>query len=452
MLDLSRVTEETAIRASSLLGLSIGINRGHRGSPKPFFTQIQETTAKRLLTREMIKAIAASGCGPFRLANIDPTFWGGSDADQAVRIELDPELKQFATILRGEAAFGMDESSGTGPTELAIAPVDGIDAVLAGRHGGSASVLVGASAGCLALPTAPPRNGGHPKDCPNFQLGLDRFFVTVFPSEAVGQAYLEAIPKGVANGGTEHVRPEECKVLQGAFEAVGEAIGDDVRLPTLVTVSPKKEFGFVSLGPSIGRVREFDGSPVAAVLALGNPRNNIDGFYGVVRASAALMIAVAAKCVGHHFCAIPVQHWQRPAARSKTKSGSSSQGKQSVEARGDREPDSGTSPDSRARLGSFACLAPGAQVVSVKDFVTTNDTFLVATGITIHPVFHGVRVIDDGGRKRIRTESIILNAASRTERRLRHTRCTEWDTFMGSNGQGIPILEAIRSFRDELAR
>lgn len=464
MLDLTRVTEEAAIRASSLHGLHIGRNKsrspGEEGElPSPAFTKVLTKGVKEILAERMLHSIrlSSSESVPLDIFDLDRTFTNaGPEQPQgsttaagvsgigAVGTSAQPEGGGSAGGLAAQEVenkpVGLGGVSGAA-VRLAISPVDGVPALLSGRHGGSCSLVVGASEGVLAWPTQ--QKHDESLEIPKQQTkkdreegkvstkllvpGLPRYFVVVL-ANSEKEAFESAIPDGIVEPESRR-RFERCEALKAAFRNVQKSLlnRNSFRLPTLATTSPLNALGYVALGPSIGRVREFEGSPVAAVLGLGNSSNNIDGFYGVVRRSTAMLIAAAAKCSGLYFAAVAAEYYCLPDAENS----STRKRKTASSSNWDKSPsDSG---------GQAFCPA-GARLLTTDDFITSSDLCLIATGVTPHPVLDGVSISSDGT---ITTDTLVLNGASRTSRRLMHTRDYHHDTFMHGKSEGIPIKQAI---------
>jgi hypothetical protein len=261
------------------------------------------------------------------------------------------------------------------------------------------------------------------------------------------------------------------RAVEGEDDNKMRSVVEEVVVPVIATVNADETcLGFQGLLHYGYPVRVFHGSGVGAALAVMIGKRDYNVFVGVVREPTAYMIATAAACRGAHMFAVPLESTPVGPTGASDVRGGARNGSSDIDAGG-----GGTAslPSARktAKRGSTdgAAAAPGdgppgnrkliirhelkcpvgAPVLTVRDFVTDPNVFLVATGISHHPVLKGTRITPEGIAE---THTLTLNARSRSSRVISHHRDLREDAFHPiSPGEDMPsAVDVIKEFVNDL--
>jgi hypothetical protein len=437
LLELTRVTEQTAIFASFLAGTARiagrkGLKYKYRLRPK--------------LLKAFLQAADHSLCEFIELVHVDPEW----QARPKVTDKMPDYSKELTDVWSkfergGSAATPVyharlgramqperlpDPDVGARKLYVIPAPVDGLVPLIAGQAGGTVSALVGSLH----------RNFGEDVRA-RAGAGRPRWFVLLARDSDIKAAVERLVNSGepINNTGTplavEDLVPLQKLFQKAARRGVPRAAADkspaveegesrpdpadrqeERDVPRLIgALDPDEEFGFRKLVLRRFAVDVFPGSPIGATITLGQSPC-MSALVTVVRDHAVYIMAALARAFDLGMLAVPVYS----AADS-----------------GEHE-----------HPGPQVCR-PGTLSYGARQLIPTDDVFSIVTAVTNMPFQDGVQVSSEGV---IATSSLVVNLAAHSNRSITHRRPLEHDVLK-SYADGTPKVAdaAIKGFLDECA-
>lgn len=421
VLEMSRITEQVAILASYGIGM-----RKSKYAP----------TFRRVLCHAYLECLNYSLTNRARIVHVEPFWMGFRETKKSWKLkgpsveykrlwrDHQPD-KRYGRMSAGEnqPSMGSDVSIVL-PLDIVICPLEGVGDTLDGLHGGSASILAGGLNGGFhdalteandqsldARPTTKTKNVRQPR-----VSSLSYFFVIAAGHLEIAEICTQNLGKFVNQKGSQGVCVEKIDELKTVFEKIaawppkgGKYNGREqmkaIMQPTVATIDDEPRYGFTGLLERGFRRRLFKGSPTAAAVTALRGDMGVHVFAGVVRKATVLRIAVAARTLNKPLFAIEL----------------------SVP----------------TGAGQLVCL-PDAPILRETDLVG-EDTFLILTGVSAHPLLKGVRIYSKG---LVKTQSLAFNARSRSVRSLMHWRDLREDHFVSLEGYGLTdAWSVIKEFR-----
>lgn len=437
VLEMSRVTEQVAILAS----YAIGCRRAQ---------SVFAPTVRQMLCQVYLECLDNSLTADARLVHIDPRWlgfverprWNLGSIHRPYRLLWNdhPPERRYGRLPvvqvpneRTPSRRAHRDTRTTDiflPLDIIMFPLEGVDSTLDGLHGGSASILAGGPRGAFDIgieqdesrEARPSTKRGAPK------LKLDSmpyFFVIATGEESVAKECASRLGKEV-NGGGPPQPIEKVPAVDGLFDCLsnwkpvvppGVSAADQKKLEaggqaTVATIKDEAKFGFASLLDKGFRRRRFTGSSTAAAVTALYRRFGVHLFAAVVRRSTALLIATAARGLGRSCFVIELE----------------------------------IPEDKKCHL-----VCPTSARVFRETELVREDTFLVMTGVSAHPLLKGVRIHPDGTAH---TQTLAVNGRSRSVRFLHHYRDLKRDLFRSLDGTGALVegWDIIGDFRQKLIR
>jgi len=385
LLELTRVTEQTAVLATMGLGrvrvrpmAATALESSpatHRGKYEPGYRQA--------ILGAFFAALDASLVAPRRIINVEAPWLGYT------------ENRTSGQLKKGSLAQQWNDRDKEKRTEaplidLLVSPLDGVSEVLQGQHGGSVSLVVGGPVGTFRL-LDPPATGGP----------STRWLTFATRDASIADQFRHAVERDLR---CAPCTASEGRHLSGLFEELrrrGRA--DPSRV--ISTINTDAPFGIAPLLVGL-RFREFVGSESAAALASMMP-SGLPYFLGVTERLAPFTAAVAARIFGGVTLAVPL-------FPHKAEAGSPLRWVMNAER--------------------------GSVLLGGDELVEGDGAFVVATGVTEHPVLRGVRFHAD---KRVETHTLVLNSRSGSSRTISHHRRIDRDHFYCLKTGGLASAEQV---------
>jgi hypothetical protein len=306
--------------------------------------------------------------------------------------------------------------------QIAISPIDGIKALIDGLDGGSVSALA-AGMGSEVQPAFEPHPNGTGEDALSPKRDR-RYFTVVLSNELWNslstqqQALLTEMEVRAGATFGDWTETKECKT---AVDAILAELGR-TNIPTVGTVLPSSITGFSTSFRLEARIRAFSGSTVAAALCSLFPQHGVPLFTGSMSHTQAVLVSVAVNALGGKLLAY----------RDATVFSNNKKSAEIVAVR----------KVGRAEESPSAFLFEGGRAMTERNFVSTDNCFLVLSGITEHCLLRGVRFRNF---KDAELHTLAINGKSKTVRWLRHAVQPELDQLYDVEGRIVPATERIRT-------
>lgn len=425
VLEMSRVTEMTAILSSYLIG------RGLREHGANSETSQKEAAMNFRKPRDFIcyaflKFLQGSLTHNAKLVHVDP-FWLGWSTETSFKTQgrrlCDANMEKLWGIVNSQGGLGRLHIDMTGtagifqPLDLVMSPLEGVGDTGKGLHGGPASLIAGGPEGAFAKL----EDGQY---CSNETKAKDsrpsrfipHYFMLAFENADFGKEVIDHLKKNGVNK-RDDGKPlpvHSVKEIRSVFSRYvhNQKLGTRLRAishPCVATIGvDDKKRGFKPLLGGGIRTRVFSGSATAAAVATLYGRLSMPLFAAVVRRTPFLMASVAARALDRKIIAIPLE------------------------------------------MDSDNCLVCPSNARFLTEEIVDPNTFLVMTGVAAHPLLRGVRVDSNGCGK---TQTIAFNARSRSIRTINHYRdlvhdqfqCVDYESKGNAMDQAWKVIEDFRA-------
>jgi hypothetical protein len=444
-LDLSRITEEIAILSHAIIGICSG-------------KDTQPRRVRKHLCNAFFNCLDATVSAPYRVAIIDPLWSTCSERIDdkkhvmTMRKAFGKSIKKFLNgrvLGRGHKLL-QKRPLNFQPIDLVVKPISGLPELTRGKFG-AMTIVAGAVKNSFKSIDQDPRSDAlHANDklaIDGLQRDLticaqDPDVLADFEKNLAGMLLEEPI------GDSELLK----KAVQNLCDSANLAtMSDEPNLDLLKLMGGKRHL-------------ELSGAPDgAAIVAMSQKHFGINSFISITRRTTTYLIALAARALESNMIALPLK--VQPVVV----------------------------PDKQKKRGGFAFsyVLSNHKVMRPSDFVDTENVFLVATGITPHPLLKGVEfeknpgvdkikkksdeqlllsfpnqtavqaTHDDSPKKQespviVQTQSIILNGASKTVRYIRHTRDLRKDHFYSINAKDkrnlVTAFDVYKDFLEKVSK